>query len=93
MDLPKGDRGDTPGPSQGFLNGAVYKAVYRSLIFELCLQLGRVDIHVDPERIDLQEEHEERKASLLQEAFVRGVDRVVDCPVQNVSSIQEEELE
>ena len=62
------------------------------VLLELGFHLGRVDVHVHPRGIDLEEEHIQRKLPRSQQALHGTHDRPVERTVPDESAVDEQEL-
>jgi hypothetical protein len=89
-----GRRHGVPGARRGqrVLDGVAHRLVHLAAIAKAHLDLGRVHVHVDTRRIDLQVQRIDRLALAVQHVFVGAAHRVREHLVAHEAAVDVEEL-
>ena len=77
---------------KGFMDCLFYRLIERLSVCNPDLHLGRVDIHIDPSRIDPKMQHTERKLMLHQIFPISLLDGSADQVTLNISAVNIENL-
>ncbi len=80
------------GGGQGVAQAADDQAAHQGRIAEPDLGLGRVDVDVDEQRVDLEEQHRRRVAVAGQEVGIGAAQGALQQPVAHRAAVDEQIL-